>query len=168
MNDTCCKNNQDKKCCSKGLCCPLTGFKFGFNKKFVIGFILMAVWLNIFSWFWHGKMMTEIYASTANLWRPEAEMRGDLIGLGLLVSAFFSTFIFMKGYEGTGMREGIRFGIIIAFLFLGSTIIAYATQPIPKTVITLWFLGDLLAYIIGGVFLGFVFEGLKKTSCCNK
>ena len=81
----------------------------------------MAVWLNIFSWFWHGKMMSEIYASTASLWRPEAEMRGDLIGLGLLISAFFSTFIFMKGYEGAGMKEGIRFGIIMSLLFLGCT-----------------------------------------------
>ena len=122
----------------------------------------MIVWTSLFSWFWHGKVMKEAYIATASLWRPEAEMIGGALHGGMALSAVIATYIFIKGYEGRGIKEGLRFGIIITLLFSGCLLIAHATQPIPMSIIQMWALGDLIMYSLGGVLLGMLMKKCGK------
>jgi len=137
--------------------CPLTGFNIYFNKKFIIGALITVVWFNVFASIWHGMVMAEAYSATSTLWRNPSEMDPLLLNGGLSVLAFFASYIFMKGYSGTGIREGIRFGIIMTLLFLGLGLVTNATQPIPWSIIQMWVLGDLIQYSVGGILLALYF-----------
>ena len=119
----------------------------------MIAALTMVVWANLFAWFWHGSVLAQTYQATAQLWRTPAEMKQGALNGGLALMAFIATCIFIKGYEGTGWREGLRFGILIALLFFGLGLITYATQPIPFSIIGMWALGDLITYSVGGIFL---------------
>lgn len=141
-----------------GFACPLTGFKFYYNKLFVTGSIVMIVWFNLFSWFWHGNILAADYQATAPLWRAPQDMGTLALNGGISLMAVIATYIFMKGYEGTGWKEGLRFGILLTVLFLGMGLVTFATQPIPQNIITMWTLGDLIQYSVGGMLLCYVFR----------
>jgi hypothetical protein len=69
----------------------------------------------------HGIMLEGHYQnlSTQGIFRSEAEMWGYM-WVKILMNALFSllfTYIFIKGYEGKGILEGIRYGIIIGFFW---------------------------------------------------
>lgn len=141
-----------------GFSCPITGFNFFWNKLFVMGSVAMIVWTNLFSWFWHGNIMAASYQSTATLWRGPQEMVIPALNGGISLMAVIATYIFMKGYEATGWKEGLRFGILITALLLGLGLVTYATQPIPREIIQMWALGDLIQYSVGGILLSFIFK----------
>lgn len=166
MGDKCCPTEKcsTEKC--SGFCCPITGFKFCLNKKFAISAMLMIVWVNLFSWIWHGCIMSGMYQQTANLWRQQADMRVMELNLGLTLSAIAAAYIFMKGYECCGCKEGVRFGIIITALFSGMGLVTHATQPIPYLIIVMWCLGDLICYSLGGIMLCGVY--CRMEGCCKK
>ena len=155
--------------CACGCCsCPITGINF--SKKFFVGSLIMVVWTNMFSWLWHGKVLGGRYMETASLWRSQDEMsiRCWAITLGISLSAIIATHIFYKGYEGKGMGEGIRFGLIISLLFSGMLLVTYATQPIPNDILGMWFLGDLVSYSLGAMFLALHFNKGKCSASCEK
>lgn len=150
---------------SSGITCPITGFQFFLNKKFLVGSIISIIWFNLFSCFWHGSVLMGAYEASASLWRGPQEMNPMLLNGGISIMAIFATYIFMKGYSGTGMREGLRFGIIMTLLFAGLGMVTFATQPIPRDIIQMWVLGDLIQYSVGGMILAMYFG--KKTGCCQ-
>lgn len=158
-------NDSTGKCCenaSGGFTCPITGFRFCLNKCFLIPAIAMVIWTAIFGWIWHGNVMKQMYMDTASLWRPVDQMNGAALHGGMALGALIAAYIFMKGYEGRGLKEGLRFGIIMTLLFLGCGLVGYATQPMPSSLIMMWTLGDLINYSVGGMIMGML---LKK---CNR
>ena len=49
------------------------------------------------------------------------------------------TFIFVKGYQGLGIREGLRFGIYVTWLVaVPNVLYQYATQPVPSMLAAKW------------------------------
>ncbi len=144
-----------------GICCPLTGFNFFLNREFITGSLVMVIWSNLFSFFWHSKIMGEAYQATASLWRGPQDMDTLALNSGISLMAIIATYIFMKGYEGTGWREGLRFGILISLLFLGMGLITFATQPMPANIIKMWALGDLIMFSVGGIIL----SAMVKKKC---
>ena len=158
MNGESCCNKQNNQTTSKSsFCCPITGFRFCLNGRLIVAAAILIVWTNIFAWIWHGNFMANNYMETASLWRPDSEMNIGALNGGLALIGFVAAYIFMKGYEGTGWREGLRFGILITLLFFGCGLIQFATQPIPFKIIGLWALGDLISYSLGGIILTRVF-----------
>ena len=161
------ENNTTHSCltpsCTTGLTCPITGFNFYLNKKLIISSIIMIVWSNLFACFWHGYVMKGMYLETAGLWRPESEMNLSCLNGGISLVAFIATYIFLKGYQGSGPKEGLRFGILMGLLFLGVGLIAHATQPIPMQIIAMWSIGDFITYSIGTI----IISALASRCCCS-
>jgi hypothetical protein len=137
----------------EGLCCPVTGFCLYLNKRTITAMAVMAAWSFLFAWAWHTMVMKEMYRATAYLWRSPETMLPWALNTGLVLTAIMAAYIFLKGYEGKGWREGLRFGIIMTLLFAGLGLITYATQPVPGDLIAMWVLGDAIMYIIGGIIL---------------
>jgi len=104
------------------------------------------------------------YDQLKSLWRPNMTSRmWVLYVVGLLV-AFLFTYIFVKGREGKGIQEGVRFGIII-WLF---TIVPYNLElwvifPIPHQLIVKWMLFGLLSSLIGGILAAVIYEPAAAT-----
>jgi hypothetical protein len=79
-----------------------------------------------------------------------------------LVSAFFFSFIFSKGYEGKGIVEGARYGLYIGiWMSIGMAYGTYGMIAIPYTMALQWFIYGVVGYVAYGIILALIFG--KKT-----
>ncbi|MCB0406041.1 MAG: hypothetical protein KDD51_14760 [Bdellovibrionales bacterium] len=107
-----------------------------------------------------GMILKAEYAATASIWRPEAEMQKYFLFmlLGQMIIAKYFTFLFIKGYEGTGMMEGVRYGLLIGFLFMGTYFVQFAVSPITVKILVGWCLGSLAQGVLGGMLLTVLYK----------
>jgi len=101
------------------------------------------------------------YDQLKALWRPNMMSRiWILYVVGLLV-AFLFTYIFVKGREGKGIQEGVRFGIIVwLFTMVPFNLELWVIFPIPHTLIVKWLLFGLLSSLIGGILAAMIYKPL--------
>src|SRR5688500_10349808 len=82
-------------------------------------------------------LLADIAAANVTVMRPEAELMGNLpIGFVFLLLGFFAfSYAYAKGYEGgSGVVEGIRFGVLVALIVVGFGLIwQYVMFPITAT-----------------------------------
>jgi hypothetical protein len=107
----------------------------------------------------HGVILKSTYDSLRALWRPDMEAKMWIEWLNALLLAFLFTYIFIKGYEGKGIMEGVRFGLLMG-LFL-SIPVAYGTymiMPIPYYLALEWFLYGTGQSILFGVIAAAVYR----------
>jgi MFS superfamily sulfate permease-like transporter len=99
------------------------------------------------------------YKKLNGLLRPDVMSTvGPMFVLALLV-AFVFTYIFVKGREGKGIQEGVRFGIIIWLLVtVQSGFGAWMLFPIPMALIAKWILYGLLTTVIGGILAAAIYK----------
>ncbi|MBI3047916.1 MAG: hypothetical protein HYY76_06350 [Acidobacteria bacterium] len=70
----------------------------------------------------NGVILRDLALANAAALRPDAEVLANLpIGFAFLLLGFFAfAYAYAKGYEGgNGVMEGIRFGVIVAFIVIG-------------------------------------------------
>lgn len=108
----------------------------------------------------HEICLKETYTQTAALWRSKEQM--DSMMLWMLIAqvliAKYGTFIFVKGYEGRGMVEGVRFGVYMGLLTAGYTLLQYVTTPIPGSLAWSWIWMGLLQWVGAGIVASAVYR----------
>lgn len=99
------------------------------------------------------------YKKLNGLLRPDVMSTvWPMFAVGLLV-AFMFTYIFVKGREGKGIQEGVRFGIIIWLLVtVPAGLGAWMLFPIPMALIVKWILYGLLTTLIGGILAAAIYK----------
>jgi hypothetical protein len=105
--------------------------------------------------------MKSAYESLKGLWRPDMMSRMWVMYLiGVLVALLF-TFVFIKGREGKGISEGVRFGIII-WLFVNVPMGAsmWVLLPIPYMTVARGLLFGLLEMLIAGILVAVIYKPL--------
>ncbi len=109
------------------------------NKKLWLGFVAVFVLTFLLDFAVNTLLMTKEYMETAQLWRPQAEMKTGVILVVELFFAFFFTFIFSKGYEGKGFMEGVRYGLYVSLMMnVTGAYMTYATMPVPYMLALKW------------------------------
>ncbi len=111
-------------------------------------------------------VINEVFMKSANeslksLWRPDMMSRmWVMYVIGVLVALLF-TYIFIKGREGKGIAEGVRYGIII-WLFVGVPMSAsmWVLLPIPYRIILRGLLFSLLEMLIAGILVAVIYKPL--------
>jgi hypothetical protein len=111
-------------------------------------------------------VIDEVFMKSANeslksLWRPDMMSRMWVMYLvGVLVALLF-TFIFIKGREGKGISEGVRYGIII-WLFVNVPMGAsmWVLLPIPYMIIFRGLLFGLLEMLVAGILVAVIYKPL--------
>jgi heme/copper-type cytochrome/quinol oxidase subunit 2 len=101
------------------------------------------------------------YEKLNSLWRPDVTSKVWLMYvIGFLV-AFLFAYIFIKGREGKGIQEGVRFGIIIwLFTSVPFSLNLWILFPIPMALIVKWILYGLLTSLIGGILAAVIYKPL--------
>ena len=128
------------------------------NKKLWLGFAAVFVLTVLLDWFVSMVLMMGEYQQTAQLWRPEAEMKTGVIIIVEIFFAFFFTFIFSKGYEGKGVMEGVRYGLYVSLMMnVTGAYMTYATMPVPYMLALKWFLYGTVQYLIYGAVLAIIY-----------
>ena len=101
----------------------------------------------------HGVLLKEIYTQTASAWRTEADMQAHMgwMMAGQTIAALFLVWIFAIGYEGKGLGEGVRFGLLIGAFGTAHCFIQYAVTPIPCRLLAAWVAGMMVQSVLAGV-----------------
>ncbi len=130
------------------------------KKKFLITTCVVFIYTYATDFVIHGLILGDTYKATAHLWRPEIDMKAKCIYMmgGHLIMAFFFTLIFLKGYKGTGYKEGLRYGKLIGLYSAGPSLITYAVMPIPCKIIAIWIVAGLVQAVIGGAIAACMYD----------
>lgn len=130
-------------------------------KRWIIASVVILVVDQILGWIIHGWLLSGMYEATAQLWRPMAEMTGMMwmMWISSLVWAFIFVYVFAKGYEGKGIGEGIRFGLLIGVFFgLPMSLGTYASQPIGFGLAVSWFFSSVIVITIHGILAYLIYQ----------
>ena len=131
------------------------------TKKWIITSLVVFVAATILDFIIHVLILSEAYEATSHLWRPEAEMNQmmAIMWFSGLIFSFLFVFVFAKGYEGRGIMEGVRFGLIIGIFFmLPMSLGNYAAMPIPFSLALNWFILGIIEFIILGVLAALLYK----------
>lgn len=122
-------------------------------KKYALASIAALVFIMGFDYVVHGVLLKGTYEATQHLWRKEADMVCWAMIGGKVLLAFTTAFVFTRGYEGKGIGEGVRFGLLIGLLFAPGHLIMYAVQPLPAQLVGTWIVAGIAEMVGIGIVL---------------
>ncbi len=132
------------------------------NKKFWLSFVVTYIVYEILEFIIHNVLLKSTYTSDAmmKILRPQADIKVWLLFVVGLFFIFFFCWIFVKGNEGKGLMEGVRYGSYIGLMVIVPMAFAtYATQPIPFGLALQWFIYGIIEIIIIGGVLAQIYGG---------
>jgi hypothetical protein len=133
-------------------------------KKLFIAFIVIFIVGQVLMLIIHGLILDPIYERLAELFRPEEDMMSKMwIGyVTSLIFSFFFVYIFARGYEGKGIMEGVRFGLIIGcFWTIPSVYGQYMVYELPYYLVLQWLLYDFATLVILGILAALIYKPLE-------
>lgn len=133
-------------------------------KKLLIGFVAVFVTLEVLDGIIHGGILMSTYTAMQSTWRPDMMNKLWILHFVRIVTAFFFTYVFSKGYEGKGIMEGLRYGFYLGMIVSsGFAFGSYSMFAINKGLALQWFFYSLIEYLIAGVVVSLVF-GKKEAA----
>lgn len=136
-------------------------FLQGLNiKRLTLAIVAVFIFTLFSNFVIHELLLKSSYEATMNLWRPKDEMSRYLVYMlfGQFLIAKFFTIIFAKGYEGRGIGEGVRFGLLMGFFSAGGCFIQYVTTPMPASLLWSWILAGIVQSIGAGIVASLVYK----------
>ena len=130
-------------------------------KRLILSVIAMFVFIFASDFVIHSLLLGKTYKELAHLWRPEAELVSFMpwMMLGQLLMAKFYVLLFVRGYEGKGITEGLRFGLVfIGPYSVAPFLIQYAVIPYPPTLIATWMVTGLIQAALAGVVVSLTYK----------
>ncbi len=130
------------------------------GKKLAILLISLVVYFFATDFLVHGVLMKSAYQATAPLWRTEVEIQSHIgsMMLGQFMMAIFTGLIFIHGYNGGGIVEGARFGVLMAGFATAPMFINYAVSPIPENIHWAWVGCGVAQFVGAGVISSLVYR----------
>jgi len=105
----------------------------------------------------HGLILGPSYAATAQLWRPEPEMKMVLMEVVTLLTSFTFVMVYARFFARKSIAAGLEYGLwfgLGAALAMGYG--TYAVMPIPYHMALVWFLGTLAESLVAGLLVGLI------------
>jgi hypothetical protein len=129
------------------------------TKRYFVASLAVFVAAVVLDYVIHGVILKSAYEATKTIWRPDMDSKAWIIALVDLIIAFPFTYIFVKGYEGKGIMEGVRFGTIVGVLIsIPMPYGMYAMLPMPYSLAFQWFLYGLIETILMGITVAAVYR----------
>ncbi|MGH8496229.1 MAG: hypothetical protein ACREVN_08835 [Gammaproteobacteria bacterium] len=131
------------------------------NKTFWIGLVVVYVVMQCVGFLVHGVWLSDTYAPLyGTVFRPEPEFQGMMwvIFVTGAVTTFLFCYIFTKGYEGKGLAEGLRYGLLIGLLMSVPMLDQYVLYPLSLNLTVTWFLTGVINFMIGGAVLAAIYR----------
>jgi hypothetical protein len=131
------------------------------TSKYVVASFAAAVWLLVYGFVVNSMLLADFWSSlmpSEGLMRPESEMVLWAIVLSCVLQGFALAFIFVRGYEGRGLVEGFRFGLLVAWFVAALYLLFFAIQPWTLQGWAASSLADGLMYVGAGIVLALVYK----------
>jgi hypothetical protein len=120
-----------------------------------------ALYLGV-SFLVHAVLLKGLYQQHAGAMRPEADANAILpIGFVFALVGFFAfAYAYAKGYEGgSGMQEGVRFGVLVGILLCCfGAIWDYMVWPISPRLAIAWMVDFIAEFALYGMIVGMIYR----------
>jgi hypothetical protein len=111
----------------------------------------------------HGVILRSAYEATKDLWRPDMDEKMWIMVMVTAIWSVLFTLIFIKGCEGRGLAEGVRFGLLIGlFTAIPMAYGTYAMLPIPYSLALQWFVYGMVQCLLLGVVAALIWGRLAS------
>lgn len=131
------------------------------TKSFLITVVVLYIVVQVLGYLVHEVWLTPLYQELATVFRPEAEMN-ELMWVFFVTSAIFVlvfTYIFVRGREGKGIMEGVRYGALMGLLYnVTVSYDSFVVYPITYELTMKWALSGFAISIILGVVASLVYK----------
>ncbi len=128
-------------------------------KRFLLAALAVFVTFQVTDYIVHMLILSETYASIPEVWRPDMMDKMYIMYITGAVLAILFTYIFAKGYQGKGIMEGVRYGLVIGLLMtIVGSFNQYAVYPLPYELVLQWFLYGLVQFIIAGIVVSLIYK----------
>jgi hypothetical protein len=128
-------------------------------KRLLTAAFAVFVVVQALEFFLNAVLMKSANESLKSLWRPNMSSRAWLMYVFSALVALLFTYIFVKGREGKGLAEGVRFGIIMwLFITVPMNVGWWVMLPIGWQIILRWILFGLLEMLIAGILVAAIYK----------
>lgn len=131
-------------------------------KKFLLASLAVFVTLQVLDFVIHSLLLGAVYSELETVWRTDmADKMWVMYVTGIVFSLLF-VYIFSKGYEGKGIMEGIKYGLIIGLVvhFVGS-FNQFVVYPIPYGLTWQWVIYGVIELMIAGAVASLIYKPKK-------
>ena len=130
------------------------------TNKCIVASIAAAVFLFIYGWVVYGFLLADYLAriAPAGMMLPPGSENVGLIALGCLVQGFALCLIFVKGREGLGLMEGVRFGLLVGVFLLGVYVLMAGISPYTIRSALTFAIIDTIMYMGAGVVIAALYK----------
>jgi len=124
----------------------------------------IAAWVvdAVYGFVVYGTVLSSEFGRYPGVYRPNEVGPSNLpvIFVGILLAMFVASYVYAKGYEGgSGIQEGMRFGVLMGLLVLGySGIVNYAILNIGRRLAGSVAIAGLVEWTIAGIVIGAVYK----------
>lgn len=127
--------------------------------RYLIASLAVFVAAVVLDYVINGVILKDAYEATKSVWRPDMASKTWIFFLIDLIYAFPFTYIFVRGYEGKGIIEGVRFGAIVGVLLsVPMAYGLYALLPVPYSLALQWFLYGFIEAVLLGLVAAAVYR----------
>lgn len=107
----------------------------------------------------HGAILGPTYEALKHIWRPDMMSKMWIMFITSFIFSILFVYIFSKGYEGKGLLEGVRFGIITGLFMNGVGMFnQYVVYPVPFTLALQWFIFGMGQFIVYGILTALIYK----------
>jgi hypothetical protein len=134
-------------------------------KRYVLASLAAFVFIYLAEFVFHGLIMSSSYDQYLEFLRPASDQSAymPIMAVGFLVLAFGFCFIFVQGYEGRGIWEGLRFGFYVGVAFgVSGYLINFAVFPWPTSWLIIWSIGGMVIMMLAGVVIALIYRPLPR------
>ena len=130
------------------------------TSKYLVASIAAAIWLFIYGFVANVIVLGNYWAANTSpgLMRAEDEQIMWAIAASMLVQALALGYIFTRNFEGKGIGEGVRFGLLIAAFVAGIYLLFYAIQPWGLAGTFVAMIADGIGYVGTGIVLSLLYK----------
>lgn len=125
--------------------------------KFIFAFVVAFIFVFFFGFLWHGILMKPAYMEIASHYRPHDDMQWGPMLIGHALMSFYLTWIVVR-YGRGGLREGMKLGVLISFMFIGLHFIRFAVEPLTMKILWMGAVADVLELGIAGAIVGAIYK----------
>jgi len=129
------------------------------TKKFLLASFGVFVTIQILDFVIHNLILGSTYESIQGLFRTDmADKMWVMYVTGIVFSLLF-VYIFTKGYEGKGILEGVKYGLLIGLVvhFVGS-FNQFVVYPVPYVLMWKWIIYGTIEVMAAGAVTALIYK----------